>query len=135
MQIAVQEGLASRKEHPLQLLHRDLQARIPPKFGRDAVELRRGPAVELSDPIRIGEHQLLSDAAKLGVEAEHRLLIALSSSREREIGGGKQGLRSKRRDVVGESGIADALDQPLAQYDVRLQQFHHDRGTNLVEEI
>ena len=109
--------------------------RIHPKFSGDVIELRLGPAAELSDPIRIGKHQLFSNPAKFGVETEHRLLIALSPSRQREIRRGKQRLRGKCGDVVGEFWIADALDQALAEDDVRLQQLHHDRGTDFVEEI
>src|SRR2546421_3237733 len=102
MQIAVQQRLATREKQPFQLLHRDLQVRIHPKFGGDVIELRLGPAVEFGKAVRIGEHQLLGYSTRFSVETEHRLLIALSASRQREIRGGKQGLGGKCSDVIGQ---------------------------------
>ena len=56
----------------LQPLRLDLEVAVGAQFGDDAVELRRGVAVQLGVEIGIGEDQVLGDVAELGIVGEQR---------------------------------------------------------------
>ena len=56
----------------LQALRLDLEIAVGAEFGDDAVELRRGVAVELGVEVGVGEDQVFGDVAEFDIVGEQR---------------------------------------------------------------
>ncbi len=97
------------------------------------VEIRPRPAIERRFAIGVGENEILGNFAERGVRREQLRARFMLRRRSREHGGREQSRGEKLRDVVGEAGIFDPADEPLAHDDVRMEIFHYDHRLGAIE--
>ena len=81
--------------------------------------MRTGPAVERCLAVRIGEDEVLGDAAELDVAGEKLESMLMRGRRSREHRSVKQCCGEKLGDIGGKVRIFCAADQALAHKDVR----------------
>ena len=96
MEIAVNHGLRVAQEAFFQLGDGDLEGDVVTDGLGVGVELGRGPAVQFSDPIGIGEDQVLRDLPQHEVAAEFGDAALLLARRQRQVGGAEERLARKR---------------------------------------
>ena len=134
VKVAMNERFGAAQEFELHRLGRRLERAVGADFQGDIVELRRRPVVQLGVAVGIGEHQILSDLAQLGVGAEHRNPSLLFACGKVKIGRLEQGRGHEFRQRLGETRVFDAGDQAVAHDDMRRQVLHDDERLGFVEQ-
>ena len=135
VQVAVQQRLGIGGEQVLQPLRLDLEVAVGAQFRHQRIELRRGVAVHGCLEIRIGEDQVLGDVAEFGIVGEQRQVFLALARLHRKVGAAEQCARHEQAEVRRDLRQPAAVDQRLAQDDVRRQVLHDDERLRLVEMI
>ena len=113
-------------ENMLQPLGLHFQIAVGAQLRHNAVELRRGMAVELRVVIGIGEDQAFGDVAQRDIVGEEREVSLAQLGIEAQVGAAKQGARQKQSEVLGDLRQFLAGNQGAAQDDMRREEFHDD---------
>ena len=126
VEIAMQKGFRRGGENVFQALGRHFQIAVGAQLLHDAIELRRGMAVELRVIIGIAEDQAFGDVAQRHVVGKEREISLAQLGIEAEVGTAKQGARQKQSEVLGNFRQFLSGDQGAAQNDMGREEFHDD---------
>ena len=108
MQVAMHQRLGVGGEHVLQPLRLDLEVAVGAQFGDEAVELRRGVAVERGLEIGVGEDEALGDVAEFDIVGEQREVFLARAGFHREVRAAEQRARHEQAEVAARSSAACA---------------------------
>jgi hypothetical protein len=125
MQVAMAQGLGICRENVLEALGLDLEIAVSTQLRHQRIKARC-VAIELGVEIGVGENEILSDVAKLGIFGEQGQVCLALFCNHGEVGTAKQRARNEQPEVAADLGKLAPFDERLAQNDMRRQEFHDD---------